>query len=131
MRNPINGQQITLTYSKDSSQDKNNDIGKIYNIVVKYTGQVQTGTENKQVARKIKQLYIGVNGVARRVKKAYIGVNGVARLFYEYSPIRLMTTITRPYSAFGAGKTTDYALFAGGQGTAQEDQNKSLVTVVS
>ena len=37
----------------------------------------------KGIARKVKKIYVGVNGTARKVKKAYIGVGGVARLFFE------------------------------------------------
>ena len=33
-------------------------------------------------SRKVKKIYLGVNGASRKVKKGYIGVNGSARLFY-------------------------------------------------
>lgn len=33
-------------------------------------------------AKKIKAIYIGVNGIARKVTKAYVGVNGVARQWW-------------------------------------------------
>lgn len=36
----------------------------------------------KGIARKVKKIYVGVNGTARKVKKAYIGVGGVARLCF-------------------------------------------------
>lgn len=37
----------------------------------------------KGIARKIKKIYVGINGTARKVKKAYIGVGGVAILIFE------------------------------------------------
>ena len=40
----------------------------------------------EDVARKIKSIYVGVDGVARKIKKVYIGdENGIARLCYESS----------------------------------------------
>ena len=47
------------------------------------TGSFNVGETLRSVARKVKGIYIGINGVARKVKKAYIGdENGVARLCY-------------------------------------------------
>ena len=42
-----------------------------------------TITATGSVARRAKNIYIGVGGKARKVKKAYIGVGGKARLFYQ------------------------------------------------
>lgn len=41
----------------------------------------------KGIARKIKKIYVGINGTARKVKKAYIGVSGVARLCWTQPTI--------------------------------------------
>lgn len=41
-----------------------------------------TITATGSVARRAKNIYIGVGGKARKVKKAYVGVGGKARLFY-------------------------------------------------
>lgn len=42
-----------------------------------------TITATGSVARRAKNIYIGVGGKARKVKKAYVGVGGKARLFYS------------------------------------------------
>lgn len=42
-----------------------------------------------EVAREVKQMFIGVDGVARKVKKAWVGVNGVARMFFGSSGMSL------------------------------------------
>lgn len=43
----------------------------------------EVGGKVVEVAREVKQMFIGVNGIARKVKKAWVGVNGVARLFFS------------------------------------------------
>ena len=47
-----------------------------------YAADTATITATGSVARRAKNIYIGVGGKARKVKKAYIGVGGKARLFY-------------------------------------------------
>lgn len=47
-----------------------------------------TITATRSVARRAKNLYIGVDGKARRVMKAYIGVGGKARICYENYQIK-------------------------------------------
>lgn len=75
------GEKIVMTYSKDGSGDSYNDECYVSNISFK--SKVQTGTEQKSnVAKEVKNIYIGVNNVARKVVKAYIGVNGIAHLCY-------------------------------------------------
>lgn len=77
------GQSIIFKYSKDSSSDSYSDECSFYNMIVTIVNEVQVGTEIREVARRIKDYFIGVAGVARRVKRAYIGdENGVARMFY-------------------------------------------------
>ncbi len=78
------GESITFKYEKDSSQDGNEDECSYYNIKVVY--QKQTSSVMKEVARKINNIYIGVNGKSRKIAKAYIGVNGKARLFFSGGP---------------------------------------------
>ena len=47
------------------------------------TGDVAKSGFTAEVARKVKKIYIGVDGVARDGKKGYIGVDGVARQFWQ------------------------------------------------
>lgn len=50
------------------------------------TGTFAVGSTYKQnVAREVKKINVGVNGVARNVTSGYIGVNGVARQFWKSS----------------------------------------------
>ena len=75
------GEKIVMTYSKDGSSANYNDECYVSNISFK--SKIQTGTEQKSnVAKEVKNIYIGVNNKARKVVKAYIGVNGVAHLCY-------------------------------------------------
>lgn len=73
------GQTITFQYTKDSSVNKNNDECTFSNLKV----TTASGTTKKEVARKVKKMYAGINNKARRVKKGYIGVNGVAHLYWS------------------------------------------------
>jgi hypothetical protein len=63
------GQQIVFKYIKDGSVDNNGDYVAFYNMsaTITTTKEVQVGTEYKNVARKIKKAYIGVDGVAKLV----------------------------------------------------------------
>ena len=78
--------------------------------------------EAKSIARKVKKVYVGVDNKARKVKKGYIGVGGVARPFFsaeqklEYYGKATDLSIAR-YALAGAS-VGDYALFAGGNKTA-------------
>lgn len=50
---------------------------------------------SSSVAKKMKKLYVGVNGVARKVKKLYVGVAGIARkVFGGLSSATRMGTLT-------------------------------------
>lgn len=71
------------------------------------------------VARKVKKMYIGVDGVAHKVKKAYIGVDGVARLFWsggggELSYYGTATSLSDARYQLAATTVGGYALFGGG-----------------
>lgn len=87
------------------------------------TGTFVAGTEisaePKSLARKVKQIYVGVSDKARRVKKAYIGIGGVARPFWskglEYYGVITSLTAAKSMMASASGK--HYAVFAGGQGS--------------
>lgn len=45
-------------------------------------GNIYVGNSNN-TASKMKNIYVGVNGVARKVKAVYVGVNNVARLVWQ------------------------------------------------
>lgn len=68
--------------------------GKFYSNVGSgtFTAGSLTGEEissdgsTDNIARKIKNIYIGIDNKARKVKKAYIGIGGKARLFYSSFP---------------------------------------------
>ena len=81
------GQVIECQYAKDGSNSATNE--KVYWEItcdpLTELGQGVVGYERKDVARAVKKLYIGVDGIARKIKKAYIGVNGVARQCYSAS----------------------------------------------
>ncbi len=73
------GDQIELEYKKDSSNSATNEANTNFYLVAQVKEMVDTvvGYETKNVARKIKKAYIGVNGVAKKVKKAYVGVKPI------------------------------------------------------
>ena len=54
----------------------------IRNIAITIHSKTLIGTETKEVARRARKMYIGVDGIARKIKKAYVGVNNIARLFF-------------------------------------------------
>ena len=108
---------IVFKYVKDSSDSDNNDNCWFSNIVVTPLTTAQTGTETKNVARKIKKGYIGIDGVARRIKKAYIGIGGVARPCFSGGELEYYGTITAlstAISRLAATTVGNYALFGGG-----------------
>lgn len=90
-----------------------------------FTGKTKVEkASSTSVARKVKKMYIGVNGVARRVKKAYIGVGGKARCFFSSGVLSYYGTAANlNYTAVHSAATHvgDYAIFAGGY--AQADDN--------
>lgn len=55
-----------------------------------------TITEIKSVARRVKKIYVGVNGIAKKVKRAYIGISNVARQFFGgFESIQKVSSPTR------------------------------------
>lgn len=59
------GQTVSFTYTKDSSNSDRDDKCTFSNMVVTTVKKTQVGTETKEAARKIKNVYVGVDGVAR------------------------------------------------------------------
>ena len=107
------GQSIVLTYTKDSSTNSNDDkCGFSISMIRRLTS-----TTRKPAARKVKNIYVGVDGVARRIKKGYIGVGGIARLCYITPGVHHYgTTPALSEARYKLAATTigNYALFGGG-----------------
>ena len=99
---------LIFYYTKDSSSNSGNDKAVISNFKIR----LETGTGYKDVARKVTNIFIGVNNVARRVKKAYIGVNGIARLFYAIPRLE-----RGDYIALTTGNSSSYGLTAANNST--------------
>lgn len=59
------GQTISFAYEKDSSGYSGSDKCTFSDMAVTVVRTTQVGTETKEAARKIKKVYIGVDGVAR------------------------------------------------------------------
>lgn len=82
------------------------------------TGSFTVGDTYKTgVARKVKNVYVGIDNLARRVKKVYVGVGGVARLSYNADPLAYYgtaTALSAGRARMGATTIGNYALFAGG-----------------
>lgn len=81
------------------------------------TGTFTAGATQKSVARKVKQIYVGVESKARRVKKAYIGIGGVARPFwgdYKLSYYGGVTSLSNAPRLLAGASVGNCALFAGG-----------------
>jgi hypothetical protein len=108
------GQSIVFQYAKDGSQNKNDDQCTFSNMNV--TARTQTGTETKDVARK--------------VKKAYIGVGGVARPCFSLGGVEYYGTITNlPNVGIPTGVSFgDYAVFIRGKNVVCYDTNLVMTT---
>ena len=59
------GQTISFAYKKDYSNSGYDDRCTFSNMAVTAVRKTQVGTETKEAARKIKKVYVGVDGVAR------------------------------------------------------------------
>jgi hypothetical protein len=120
------GQTILFTYKKDGSGDKNDDKCTFSNMVVSTKKIVQVGTEQKEIARRIKKAYIGIGGVARPCwsggELAYYGT---------------ITSLSKARHGLAATAVGDYALFAGGKssdssyGKTVDAYNKSLTRITA
>ena len=112
------GQSIVFQYAKDGSQNENDDQCTFSNMNV--TVRIQTGTETKDVARK--------------VKKAYIGVGGVARPCFGGGELAYYGTATPLYverEGLAAASIGDYALFGGGYRSLRDDTPLNKVDTYS
>lgn len=72
----------------------------------------------KEVARKIKKIYMGINNVAQKMKKAYIGINGIARLWWKKDEVQYYGTATplkEDRNTMDAATIGKYAIIAGGK----------------
>ena len=112
------GDKIELKYEKDTSGNRFDDCGTLSNLIV--SDEEITGYEIKEVARKVKKVYVGagVDGKARKVKKAYVGVGGVARLCWcagELAHLGACAALSVGRYYFGATTVGNYALFGGGR----------------
>lgn len=124
------GKSIILKYSKDDSTDASNEANTKFYIACDSIQAPSGETELKSVARRVKKIYVGVNGIARKVKRAYAGVANLARQFFGgydaiekvEDPIRFIQT---PYDdsvdnsylqgVSALNLANKYALFAGSQ----------------
>ena len=100
------GQTIEFTYTKDGSQDKNNDECSFREMSVTTTVMNQVRFDN----------------IARQIKKAYIGIGGVARPCWPEGQLAYYGTITPLSEAkftHAGASSENHAIFAGGEtGTA-------------
>lgn len=83
------GQTIVFKYSKDSSQDKNDDKCTFYDMSI--TTKVEVGKKLESVAHKATKLLFGdFTGRAQTALRGYIGDrNGVAQLFYSSGAVHI------------------------------------------
>ncbi len=128
------GKVILFKYEKDSSQHKNNDECTFSNVVI--TTQTQTGSEWKQVAQRIKNIYVGMNGVAKKIKRLYVGVGSVARIVFssQYKNITRSTQAPDLFEAtayMSAEATNNFALFGGGLAPGSSSGGKDSVNCYS
>lgn len=113
------GETIVFSFSRGTST--NTRYQSTFSAMTATTS-VQTGSEAKEVARRSKKIYIGINNIARKIKKGYIGVNGVARLMFTsrpeatslaYSSSATGLSVARRETMAGTVKNK-YVLFCGG-----------------
>ena len=87
---------IILKYSKDSSTDASNEANTKFYIACDSIQAPSGETELKSVARRVKKIYVGINGIARQVKRAYAGVANLARQFFGgYDAIQQVSNPTQ------------------------------------
>lgn len=112
------GDVLDFSYVKDGSQDSNGDKCTFSGMSITYTEKTQTGSESKEVARKIRKNYIGIDDVARRIRKAYLGIGGVARPAWSFEAkvdcYGTIAGLSSPRAAYAATTLGDCVLFGGG-----------------
>ena len=101
------GTILTFSYSKDKTESASGEVVLFQNLTFTTETTTQTGSEVKQIARKI--------------KKGYVGVGGVAKLCYasQQTPVPYNGTVTGlSLSAQQLAATTvgNCGIFAGGYG---------------
>lgn len=102
---------ISFQYKKDSSANSNDDKCTFYNM--KMTGSV--AVETKDLAKKIKKCYVGIDNIARNIKKGYVGVNGIAMPFFLKKITHYTTTALSTARTYCGGTAIGgYALYGGG-----------------
>ena len=123
---------LTATFGSGSEPDVtwcNENIGYFSG-----TGAIPdaTGTVSP-TARKVKSIYVGVNGVARKVKKGYVGVNGIAKLFFSLNPelsyYGTYSNLPEKLSRLAGVSIGDYALFGGATLVTSSSESVSNTTV--
>ena len=87
------GDSITFKYVKDGSVNSNSDICTFSNLSHDTTQEVIVGYEEKDLAKKIKKIYVGKNGKAKEL----------------YSLIKLRHTLTEQMSISGYASIGTYA----------------------
>ena len=110
------GDILQFYYAKDSSASTGDDCGYIENVQVSYVGQVITGYENKDVARKVKKAYVGIKQFEPRelpegyTQVEYIESSGTQYINTGFIPTsenmrvvcdHLLTTIPKGKTLFG------------------------------
>ena len=100
------GTTLTFSYSKDGSQSASGEVVLFQNLKFTAETTTQTGTETKQLARKIKKGYVGVGGVARPCwgggeLTSYGNITGLS-----LARTRLAAATIGNYALFGGGYNT-------------------------
>lgn len=82
-------------------------------------------------ARRVKKLYLGIDGKARKIRKAYIGVGGLARPCFstELEYYGTISPLSVARSKLAATAIGDYALFGGGSARGEYTDATGLDTV--
>lgn len=98
------GETISLKYSKNLFTNGNDDKCTLSGMSITILEPVQIGTEIREVARKI--------------RRAYVGVEGVARLWWSGGELSYFGPVTKlSVGRYGISATSNgkYAVFAGGK----------------
>ena len=101
------GTTLTFSYTKDGSQSASGETALFRYIQFSVETRTQTGTETKQLARKIKKAYVGVGGVAKlcyALQQTLVPYNGT------------VTGLNLSAQDLAATTVGNYAIFAGGYG---------------
>lgn len=97
------GTTLTFSYTKDSSQHASGETCLFKGMSFTTETKTQTGTETKQLARKIKKAYVGVGGVARPCWGGGTLTSYGAITSLSYTREDLAATTVSNYALFGGG----------------------------